>query len=260
MALLFCDSFDHYDNNHIGEKWDAVGSMQVGNAREGQGATSTNGQYGVLQKNVPGSSVLVAGAAFNAPSGQTNRGTVIQFANPTAPTLVQAQLVLNTDGSLAIHTNPGGSETIVGTTASGLLKFNVFVYLEFYVAFSSSGTGMAKVALNGQIVLSVANLTIGTSANASQVIFAGTDAGGTFDDVYICDGTGTINNNFLGDVRVAVAAPAGNGRVDQWARTGGTSAGNYTAVSELPVNWVRHRMTTPHTYRPQRLDRLMHTR
>jgi hypothetical protein len=57
-----------------------------------------------------------------------------------------------------------------------------------------------------------------------------------FDDVYICDATGSIHNDFLGDVKIVTLLPNGNGRVNQWTRTGGTSSGNYTAVNEVPPN------------------------
>jgi hypothetical protein len=50
----------------------------------------------------------------------------------------------------------------------------------------------------------------------------------------VCSSAGSVNNNFLGDVRVYTLYPSGVGTTSGLARTGGSVAGNYTAVNENP--------------------------
>jgi hypothetical protein len=53
-----------------------------------------------------------------------------------------------------------------------------------------------------------------------------------FDDLYICDGAGSTNNNFLGDCRVDAFAANGNGNSSQLTGSDGNSTDNYLLVDD----------------------------
>jgi hypothetical protein len=114
--------------------------------------------------------------------------------------------------------------------------------VEIQVVFSISTTGSIAIQVNGQAAANVGSIkTAFDGTPSANIVSLGSYQGRQgqnptvlFDDFYVCDGTGTVNNTFLGDVKVALAMPNAVGRISQWTRTGGTSSGNYTAVDEIP--------------------------
>jgi len=55
-----------------------------------------------------------------------------------------------------------------------------------------------------------------------------------FDDLYVCDSTGSLNHDFLGNVKVVAIFPDANGDVNAWTGSGGSA--HYTYVDENPVD------------------------
>jgi hypothetical protein len=53
------------------------------------------------------------------------------------------------------------------------------------------------------------------------------------DDMYICDGSGSLNNDFLGDVTVSALLPNGAGNTTGWTASAGS---NYQCVDEATPN------------------------
>src|SRR5207253_5492268 len=91
------------------------------------------------------------------------------------------------------------------------------------------GTGTSRATANGNTrnsgISGVRFVRYGSSA-------ANISFNRSYDDIVINNALGTVNNDFLGDVRVIGLLPTAVGTNSQLARTGGTSAGNYTAVNE----------------------------
>ena len=61
---------------------------------------------------------------------------------------------------------------------------------------------------------------------------AGTDRVG-YDDFYVCDGAGAVNNDFLGNVQVTTLFPSGAGFTTNFTPSAGA---NYTCVNEQLIN------------------------
>jgi hypothetical protein len=79
----------------------------------------------------------------------------------------------------------------------------------------------------------------GTSTLADSVVFVrgpSTGSGGVhkYDDIYITDSGGIINNGYLGDIRVYARFPDGNGNYSQLLGSDGNSVDNYLLVDENP--------------------------
>jgi hypothetical protein len=226
MALLFCDGFDHYNTAHLYEKWDSGSGTIVSGGREGQGLQL--GGFDYRNKNLPtNAATLIFGFARQV--GSINSGTIASMQDNGVG---QCSLSVGNNGAVSVLDHNG---TPFGTSALGLVHAGVFHYFEMKISFV--GSGGADVHLDGTSILSLTGIgTAGGTGHpyANMVSLQDSGVAAIFDDVYICDGTGSVNNDFLGDVKIVTLLPNGNGRVNQWSRTGGSSSGNYTAVNEVP--------------------------
>jgi hypothetical protein len=142
------------------------------------------------------------------------------------------------DAAGGVVTSPSG--TVIATSAAGVLDGN-WHYVEMSATINTT-TGSVTVKVDGTTVISFTGNTKngGTSTNIDTLRFktgryvANPIATISIDDLYICDGTGTVNNTFLGDVRVQSLLPNAAGSSTQLAVTG--AANNYTAAGESPYN------------------------
>jgi hypothetical protein len=257
MALLFCDSFDHYVN--LGDKYDTVTvatdgaslTIESGAAREsgGQGLAVRGGSIGSMSINkvFPATSKVTVGFAFQAV--QANASLPLFSLNDDTNQQIYA-LVLTT-GQIQIGYNPfvQSNEFIHGTTwgtSSSAVPFGgTWNFLEFQIVMGTAGTGnngSIIVRINGITVLSLSgldtafdntpsvnNITIGYPYG-----FPSSGDGYNIDDLYVCDGNGTVNNTFLGDVHVVALYPTGPGESTQWTPTG--AAANWECVDDVPPN------------------------
>ena len=234
MALQFCDGFDHYATAQLIEKWStSIGVSIISPGRFSYGKCAQfSDDY--LTRNGPNSGTLAAGAAFNisAPAG-TGFSSLIVFQDAGS---ASCSLSVNSAGALALVTYGASGSTIVSTSGSAVFTFNAWTYVELKATFATTAVGSLYAQLAGQPIINGINVVTSSTANnyANQTRFINSSSSAYLDDVYICDGTGSVNNTFLGDIRVLYTLPAGNGRINQFARTGGTSSGNYTSVNENP--------------------------
>jgi hypothetical protein len=239
MALLFCDGFDHYDTSHLMEKWDtANGGPSISSPGRNTASTYNNfaslGYGAKLGKAVPNSSTLTVGFALNPNTFSGGNNMELLYFKDAS----QAQLIVSVLGSTQIQVKDGNNN-VLGTTSAPYVPSNTFTYIEIKVVFATSATGSCNIQVNGSNVLSLTGITTAVTANAYAnlvELHGSVDSSNSFDDLYICDATGTYNTTFLGDVRIALALPSATGRLSQWTRTGGTASGNYTAVNEVPPN------------------------
>lgn len=128
----------------------------------------------------------------------------------------------------------GGAVSATGTATFSL---DNWYYIEIKVLLSDSGgTGTYEVRVDGVTDISGTgvNNTDSTGQTITEVRFglSGNTADYYLDDVYICDGTGTVNNDFLGDVKVERLAPTGNGTTNDGVGSDGNSTDNYLLVDD----------------------------
>lgn len=95
-------------------------------------------------------------------------------------------------------------------------------------------SGYVIIRVDGTEVLNVSN--IDTCINSSYpniyiIEFTGAPYS-VIDDLYVCDTTGTKNNDFLGDVKVLTLFPQRNGSINNFTPVGDTI--NYKCVDENP--------------------------
>lgn len=127
--------------------------------------------------------------------------------------------------------------TTVTTNASKQLLLNSWQYLEWKLICADSG-GRSILRLNGEVILDVT----GDTRNAGNGLIDGFRIGHNInvdpdlvaDDIYICNGAGTVNNDFLGEVRVEARFPDGNGNYSEFVGSDDDSVDNYALVDESP--------------------------
>ena len=248
MALLFIDGFDHYDPQALddfGEPWLARGKAAYlsPQATRVQGRRPSSfalrlpeGSGGGYVKNLDSTKTsLIIGASIR----------VVPYENTyTEPSLLGvrdanaqvAHLVkIGEDGRLKLYRWQYGYEQLI-TTSVTTAPARGWHYIELQVTQGISN-GVLSVRING--VLAIQMTAQNTIQGGGQLLtaFLGAIPGQScpltldVDDFYIADTTGTINNTFLGDVRVDALQAQADGSLSQWTVTpSGTAA--WEAVSD----------------------------
>lgn len=239
MALLFMDGFDKGD---FASKWATAGSNNAvtSNTRFGTGSAyySTANSANNLSRNFTASATTIIGSAFKmltAPSGYPEK-----FLSLRGDAGVTEHLYLSYTSSTGIGLYR--STTLLGSATIAPLSWQ---YLEISATIADAG-GTVTVKINGTTVISFTGDTknAGTNTTLDRLVigcFNSLTHTSAFDDLYICNGTGSTNNTFLGDVRVQTLSPTGAGSSTQFAPTGGA---NYANVAETPDSTATYNSST----------------
>lgn len=238
MALRFIDSFDHYASADILQKWSTTaGGTAPTIVASGRRSTSCLRISGAVSsgiiKTFDSQATWVIGCAMNI---SVAPGVAIQLITCMDAGTEHLRLRLNTDGTISVLR---GGSTVLSTSVTPV-TFGSFFYLEWKFTINDT-TGSYDVRFNGASITSGtgADTRNGANSTANQIQFRGASTpGGNYDidDVYICDGTGSANNDFLGDVRVDCYMPSGNGNSSQLTGSDGNSTDNYQLVDEVSQN------------------------
>jgi hypothetical protein len=197
MALLFMDGFDHYVSADGGEKWEMFGVVGTTAPTPRTGAGRAGG---TCYKVVPaGDSTCIFGVGAYA-TGTFSINVTYGASNGN-----QNCVNITADGKIQHRLEYSGG-TVLGETAAGVFRFNVWNYLEVKV-FLSQSVGICTVKLNGGTVLTTNAADNCYLANTSWNGWYTGGTGWVFDDFYVCDGTGAVNNDFLGECRVVTLLP-----------------------------------------------------
>lgn len=230
MTLLYMDGFETQD-----------ATRYVSGATIGYGA-GTRFSYGHC--------VDVFRPAFNKPLGSTETTLIIGHATKTnnyqhgiyfygdSGTVINISVIFLENGAIDVRRGNSGAALLTSAPA-GSFPTTAWFYAEVKIVFANSG-GTAEVRINGGAVCSATGLDTNnsTTVGTDMVAMINPNAGGNrqIDDFYICNGSGSVNNDFLGDVRVATLAPSGNGTSSQLTGSDGNSTDNYLLVDESPYN------------------------
>jgi hypothetical protein len=146
---------------------------------------------------------------------------------------------VNSDGTISVLRGT----TVIATSATALTQ-SIWQYIEFKIKLhASAGTVEARLnGLAGSPIISATGLNTtntgdvtfsemglpkhhsGNSVNASNWLIA---------DLYVCDGSGSTSNDFLGDVRGDVLLVNAAGDETNWTPDSGS---NYARVNEASID------------------------
>lgn len=241
--LLNFEGFETYATADIGKVWN--GSLSTATIVTGVGARNGGSavrfgwtSYGI--KSIPVSSAVIIG--FSIYYTGTGAGSPVIVSLVDGAT-VQMSLSINTSGQLELNR---GASTIIATSAETIAA-STSAYIELKATVHNSA-GTYEVRLNGipttliatgQDLTSTGNNTIegvaigpggleggGTGGDASYVSY--------YDDFYVCNTTGALNNTFLGDIRIEALRPDGDGTYTDFTPSTGVS--HFALVDETTPN------------------------
>ena len=223
MALLFMDGFDAGD---YAIKWtNGFGSLQV-DTRFGIGRSiapsSTISKSITPSAQVTIVTALKPGNAFQISMGGDSGATLHLLLSRNAST-----------GQLELYRN----FTLIATGTLNLLV-GVWYYIEFQATINdTTGTGIVRINgdTNPDINFTGDTRNGGTSTNIDAVAIW-TSSTTYFDDFYVLNSTGSVNNTFLGDVRIHSLSPNGNGASSTLTGSDGNQVNNFQQVDELPYD------------------------
>jgi hypothetical protein len=238
MALLFMDGFD---SCNLSNKWYSTnywGSSSI--------VSSGRNSSKCLQHRVDGRSdafyyyacdtcyfseikTIIIGFAFYVPSTMQQRYVFYYGDN------IQCAVQMDTGNNWSFRV--GNSFTQLGSSFS-VDNYSVWNYIEMKITVDDS-VGAYEIRVNGVTKISGSNVDTRGYSGTDKInqfrLFTYSHPWSTtnsyYDDLYILDNSGSINNDFLGDCRVDVIKPNGAGTTTQWTPSTGA---NYECVNEVP--------------------------
>jgi len=229
--LRFIDSFDHYATADITKKWNAAPTATInsGGGRYGGNAIRVNDvSTGYLRKTLDAQATWIVGFAIMPTAFPTTNTAIFQLLDQGS---TQVELRVYSDGTMALTRN---GASLSGGLSTLALRIGAWYFIEVKVTIAAAVlANEVQVQVNGELVIDVTagqqtKQTANASANSIQL--AGLVPNTSFDDVYICDGTGLVNTDFLGDCRIYTMLPNGAGDQTDFGVVG--SANNWSAVDD----------------------------
>lgn len=163
-------------------------------------------------------------------SASAKSGTeILRFTGDSNPTAAEAKLVMTATNQIQIQKGDGGS--VVATSAAGVFDADSWHYLEYKTDFNISGTGSYEVKIDGTSILSgtaSTAVTTGSSPAGMQLYSPDNTVDSyaeimMYDDWYICDTSGTENNDFLGPIMIYHRPLDATASESDWTLFGGDS-------------------------------------
>ncbi len=225
MACLWIDGFDTQDlRPYIG-----AGSTTWAGGRFG----------GYCYLVIVGQTTLIRGIT---PSAEVYCGSAHSLNTSLATVVIGGSgvthLTLSADIASGVLTLYRGTTagTVLATSAAGVVVGGAWNYIEVH-AIVHDTTGVCQVRVGG-VATNVIDFTGdtrngGTTANIDAIGWQ-VSGNNAVDDVYIFDATGSRNNTWNGDCRVATMFPAGAGSSTDLVPS--TAVANYTTVDEVQAS------------------------
>lgn len=208
MAMLWAESFDYYTglSSLLEGVWAEANSnafsLLTSGARTGSNCIRMNQTGGELRRTLggPRNELFVAFAIFPEELPQADN-TIALVAFRDQSNLALGELRLQSDGSLQAF---GTALAPLGRTTTPVIPPNAWSHVEVrYV--SGAGSGAFEVRVNEAAVLTLNSLSL--TAGVAQIALRPITGLGfravRFDDFVVCDNSGTVNNTWRGDLRVA---------------------------------------------------------
>lgn len=246
MSLLFMDGFDHYDGTNA--------NLALGQYLSASSAELTAVQVRTGSRSVRGNSSTNGELIWGFPTlkAEVGFGFGLFFQSTPADAKVLCALS-NSSGGFGIAANlyfihlPSGAievrrSSIIGTvlltTNPSILAPGTWQHVEIR-AVASNTAGEIEIRINEVIEANATGLDTvhsGTDHFASVWLnvttISGSGPGATnvrfFDDFFVWDTAGSLNNDFLGDRRVLTLLPNANEATQEMSVTGAANA--YTAI------------------------------
>lgn len=241
MSLRFIDGANGYDTAQVLRKWTSsvgTGTTTVNatsGRRSGPGLRFANWDRQLI-KTLDNQSTWIIGFGFRCsalPVG-VRRGICALIVEGVGH---QCSIAINNFGQIeALRDWPPSGNVLATSTAT--ITANTYTYIEVkYVIHNTVGS--IEVRKDGVTIIDVSNVDTQaaavTYANQIQLMVTSSAEAVTvdYDDIYVCDATGIINNNFLGDLRVDAVFPNAVGNSSMFTPSAGV---NWQNVDDDPAD------------------------
>ena len=220
MALRYADSFDGYTT--LSERWTtASGTITAAAARTGAAGLRDPANQ-ALTKTIDAQGTWIVGFAYRV--AVLDGSVILRTGDTDVVANCQGRVIVNADGTIALHRGDG--TTLLATSTLSLLP-NVFYYIEVKHIILNAG-GTFEVRVNGAVWVTFTGDTQHTANATANIINLNSSSGQTedFDDLYINDGQGSVNNDYLGEVQIEYLACNADGNSEQWTPSAGSNFQN----------------------------------
>lgn len=243
MAIVLMDGFDLYGSNT-----DILRGGWSYNDSADTHVYTTGGRFGgttievetedYIQRQISiAASTVIFQFAFRLES-LSNAGNQYMFTalnNLGASTCFR--LKLSTGGAVTLV---DANSSTVASSPAGIIKQNVWQYMEIKAVISDTGSVIVKV--DGSEVINDAAVDIkpgsATDVDSFRLMGASTNSatGVRYDDVIVMDDSGSVNNDFIGDRRIETLLPTGDDATDaDWISQPAQSVGDEYLNIDDPV-------------------------
>ena len=229
MTMLFMDGFDHYGtgstsqtNMQSGPYSLTNGSVQTYAARTGtcgvDGAFLNGGM--VRRLDSPETRIGLGFAGYlSVPVDNGVGGNFRDFNNS-----VCLSWNMLSSGGFAVY-DGNGTQKAINTapiiSGGAWYHYEVFAYL---APIASTGTGSFELKVNGTTVLYITGVNwLGQSGHDPRCDAVGWNCRGYSDDVFCYNCSGTYNNGFIGDRKVATLFPNADTATADWHLNGAST-------------------------------------
>jgi len=222
MALLYFDNFDDGLKLFRGLTNNSA-DFNTSHGRNGGIGFRAGDQYNdnVRVDVVPGDDTIILGFWHRI------------FSGPEGDVLASSLDFTSTDNGQQRNLICNGNTV---STALGLFDYPVWEWVELKIYYHASA-GTMEIRRNGATVASDTGLDTGTMPDPFYITYGITGSAGvngvSFTTLYICDGTGSYNNDFLGEVEIVTLYPSGNGNSSGMVGSDADQTDNYLLVDEV---------------------------
>jgi hypothetical protein len=247
MAVKFLESFSLLPIGQLDKKWGEVnltnGSVSLVRSRGGYGLKYFG--TSLVTPNLGNHTTYIVGFGFQYADLGTVTHNIMHFYDDAV-----AQISLRIDPvTRFLIVNSGVDELATGTIE---ITSDTSHYIEVK-GFADATTGTVEVRVNGVTDISLTNQTTVQSGNA-QINKIGFDGLGSslnyiLDDIYILDGDGSVNNDFLGDMRVEMVVVNHEGDSSEWE-----AVPSDPVATPNPDNWEEVKQVDPERVRTATLN------
>lgn len=240
MAILWIDGFDHYTatNNTV---FDGVSGAAYVSGTDPKLVTSTLTSGMAINAN----NRFSAGVSWILPSAM-NSGTIGFGAHVSINTANSddrgAGLYAGSTKEIWWYVDGATNSLFLACTGqttkdcSTALVDNTLYHIELKAVLAAGTGGSVELRVNGQTVGSFTGINTG-SLGIDRVVLGINQAGASgwdilFDDLFIWDGTGTVNNDFIGERNVETLFPNADTATAAWTLSTGTSG--FDLINDVP--------------------------
>ena len=204
MTLLYTDGFDHYATaamDHKGWSFFLADNHKI---------ATTDGRRGTQSMFASGLNTGSHAAHAITPDSDTFIvGAAMKWSAFPGSDRDQIRILNNVGTEIAIFTiTPAGELEITSggqtkTTASSIWTPTQYNYYELKYTKGTGANSFCELRKDGIALLTINTGTATTQASSIEVLEKDTLSwSGSMDDLYVLNGLGTTNNDYLGDVRV----------------------------------------------------------